>query len=238
MFFLLDPDDPSRFPDPELAEQEPDGLLAMGGDLRPERLLNAYRQGIFPWYSRDEPILWWSPDPRTVLFPEKFHISRSLRKTLRKGDTTIHFDHAFPEVIEACAAPRQSQSDTWITREMRDAYMELHRLGFAHSVEVRSSNRLVGGLYGIALGKVFFGESMFSRISDGSKMAFAGLVNLLDSWDYQLIDCQVHSDHLISLGAEEISRQRFRQFLDDFCPSPEPPDHWRTVEPLASESLA
>lgn len=204
-----------RFPEVELAGA--DGLLAVGGDLDPERLLGAYRQGIFPWYSDDQPILWWSPDPRAVLRPGDLKISRSLKKTIRKNLFQVTFDNNFKEVISACAANRKKDDDpgTWITRDMMDAYIELHQLGYAHSVEVWENNKLVGGLYGIALGKAFFGESMFSRKSDASKIGFSTLVQQLSKWDYQMIDCQVESDHLASLGAHPIPRWQFIAMLND-----------------------
>lgn len=197
-----------RFPPVSQASDE--GLLAVGGDLRPERLLEAYRNGIFPWYSRGQPILWWSPDPRTVLFPAKLKVSRSLRKRLRQGGYRISIDEAFGEVMRACAGPRgRSPSGTWITPEMLAAYTRLHALGHAHSVEAWDGEELVGGLYGVALGAAFFGESMFSRATDASKVAFAHLVRQLEAWGYALIDCQVASEHLFSLGAEEIPRTEF-----------------------------
>lgn len=203
----------SEFPPLHTALREPDGLLAAGGNLSERRLISAYAQGIFPWYSDEDPILWWSPDPRCVLFPDKLHISRSLRKKLRKSDYHVTLDTAFPDVIRACAAPRGDETGTWITDEMFQAYCMLHREGWAHSVELWQDDRLIGGLYGIGLGSVFFGESMFSRVSDGSKIAFSWFVEQLREWGYSVIDCQVKSDHLISLGAEEISRDRFAAIL-------------------------
>lgn len=216
-FWLEADSDPARFPDPQYALTEPDGLLAVGGDLSPARLLNAYRQGIFPWYSDDQPILWWSPNPRAVLYPNKLKVSRSLRKTLRKRPFRVTLDTAFAEVIEACSAPRDDQEGTWITAEMKQAYLNLHRLGFAHSVESWAGDELVGGLYGVSLGKVFFGESMFTRRSDASKVAFAHLNTQLKRWGFGLIDCQVHTGHLASLGAEDIPRERFLEALDHWC---------------------
>ncbi|PPD35602.1 MAG: leucyl/phenylalanyl-tRNA--protein transferase [Methylomonas sp.] len=215
---VLDPAFPQQhFPELIKALDEPNGLLALGGCLSVQRLLNAYRHGVFPWFNPGEPILWWSPDPRLVLFPEQLLISRSLHKTLRKNQFEIRFDSAFEQVIDACAAPRTYSSGTWITDKMRNAYVELHRLGIAHSVETWHDHELVGGLYGIAIGKVFFGESMFHRKTDASKVAFAHLVNHLLAWDYQLIDCQVSSEHLLSLGATEIPRSQFANLLDQFC---------------------
>lgn len=216
--FWLEPEsDPARFPDPSFALEEPNGLLAVGGDLSPARLLNAYRQGIFPWYSNGQPILWWSPDPRAVLFPDSFKISRSLRKTLRKRLFRITLDTAFDAVIDACSEPRGKNDGTWITGEMRQAYIQLHRIGFAHSVECWEGDELIGGLYGISMGKVFFGESMFSRRTDASKIGFAHLIEQLKDWEFGLIDCQVHSGHLASLGAEDITRDEFLGLLDIWC---------------------
>jgi leucyl/phenylalanyl-tRNA--protein transferase len=202
------------FPDVEHALSDPDGLLAVGGDLRPERLLYAYRHGIFPWYGPDQPILWWSPDPRLVLFPDRLHVSRSLAKTLRQGCFTVTFDTAFEQVISDCAAPRPGQSGTWITDEMQKAYLHMHRLGYAHSVECWQADRLVGGLYGLAMGRVFFGESMFARVSDASKVGFVTLVRQLERWGYRLIDCQVHTGHLERLGATMITRRAFTRLLE------------------------
>ncbi|HEY9149013.1 MAG TPA: leucyl/phenylalanyl-tRNA--protein transferase [Gammaproteobacteria bacterium] len=216
--FWLEPDsDPAHFPDPQYALVEPDGLLAVGGDLSPARLLNAYRQGIFPWYSDGQPILWWSPNPRCVLYPEQLKVSRSLRKTLRKQPFQVTLDRAFAEVIAACSEPRPDQDGTWITEEMQQAYIQLHRIGLAHSVECWEGERLVGGLYGVSLGKVFFGESMFSRRSDASKVALVHLAEQLKMWGFGLIDCQVYSEHLASLGAQEVPRETFLEQLDRWC---------------------
>ncbi len=196
------------FPSPDLAEE--DGLLAVGGDLGVERLLLAYSMGIFPWYSDGSPILWWSPDPRLVLFPEELKISRSLRQTLRKGIFQVTFDTAFEEVMRGCAEIRRKDGQgTWITEDMIEAYCRLHEEGFAHSVESRVEGRLAGGLYGVALGGVFFGESMFSRRSDASKVAFVGLVQRLAGLGFRIIDCQMTTAHLVSLGAKEIPREEF-----------------------------
>lgn len=230
MLYLLDPDNPEApFPPVEQAEREPDGLLAVGGDLSPQRLLNAYRHGIFPWYSDDQPLLWWSPDPRTVLIPERIKISRSLKKSLRNRPFRVTFDQAFGEVIDACAAPRKEADGTWITDEMKDAYSHLNHLGYAHSVEVWHQDKLVGGLYGIAIGQVFFGESMFSRVSDGSKIALVYLAMQLMEWRFKMIDCQLHSTHLISLGAEEISRHLFCQRLKKWCSLPGKKGTWSEI---------
>ncbi len=213
--YWIDPDSPDiYFPDVELALVEPDGLLAVGGDLEPERLLYAYRNGIFPWYGPDQPILWWSPDPRLVLFPGQLHISRSLARTLRRRHFTVTLDTAFEQVIRECAAPRAGQAGTWITPEMQAAYIRMHKLGHAHSVECWQQGRLVGGLYGVAMGRVFFGESMFTRVADASKVGFVTLVRQLQRRDYRLIDCQVHTGHLESLGATMLPRSEFTRLLE------------------------
>ncbi|GAA0685574.1 leucyl/phenylalanyl-tRNA--protein transferase [Marinobacterium maritimum] len=206
-------DDSLEFPPLEQALVEPDGLLAAGGDLSEARLLSAYRNGIFPWYNPGEPILWWSPDPRCVLFPQDLYLSRSMRKRLRKTDYAVTFDCAFAKVVAACAAPRRGQEGTWISEDIFKAYLNLHRRGYAHSVEVWIDQKLVGGLYGLGIGKVFFGESMFSSQRDCSKIAFAWLTTQLQYWGYELIDCQVYNDHLASLGATEIPRVIFAREL-------------------------
>ena len=193
--------------------REPSGLLAAGGDLSPARLLSAYERGVFPWYSAQQPILWWAPDPRMVLFPAEFKVSRSLGKTLRNGGFDCRFDTAFGATIRACAAPRRSGADTWLNAEMIDSYEELHRRGYGHSVETWRGNELVGGLYGLQLGGVFFGESMFSRERDASKIALARLVEQCRRRGIELIDCQIASSHLASLGAREVSRNEFVQLL-------------------------
>lgn len=198
------------FPPIERALSEPNGLLCAGGDLSPQRLILAYGQGIFPWYSRDEPILWWSPDPRMVLVPTEFKISRSLLRTLRNGHYQVRLDHDFAAVIRHCAgARRKAQSGTWITAEMQAAYVALHELGYAHSVETWVDDELVGGLYGLAIGRMFYGESMFSLISDASKIALAHLSRYLASQRFGLVDCQMNTPHLASLGAREIPRADF-----------------------------
>lgn len=218
---LLDPNNSKQtFPPLYQALSNPDGLLAVGGCLSIERLLNAYKHGIFPWYNADEPILWWSPDPRLVLFPDQLIVSRSLRKTLRKGLFSVTFDQAFAEVMTACAAPRKDTDNTWINPDMYRAYVELHQQGYAHSVEVWCNGELVGGLYGVALGEIFFGESMFHTQTDASKVAFVNLVEQLKIWGYQVIDCQVHTEHLQSLGAEEIDRRSFAQLLRQYASRP------------------
>ena len=225
---ILDANNPGQdFPPVNKALREPNGLLAVGGCLSKERLLNAYRHGIFPWYNPGEPILWWSPDPRLVLFPDRLIVSRSLRKTLRKNTFLFTFDQAFNEVIAACAEPRKDATGTWITEEINQAYNELHSLGIAHSAEAWFEGELVGGLYGVALGQVFFGESMFHTKTDASKVVFASLVEQLKSWNYQLIDCQVHTSHLESFGAQEIDRSAFTKLLDDYCEIPADPSAWQ-----------
>jgi leucyl/phenylalanyl-tRNA--protein transferase len=215
----LSPDN-YEFPDPANALTDPDGLLAVGGDLSPERIVAAYQQGIFPWFNPGDPILWWSPSPRTVIFPDQLHISRSLRKTLRHGIYRVTFDKCFRDVMKACAAPRDYADGTWISVEIIDGYCALHERGLAHSVEVWRGDELVGGLYGMALGRVFFGESMFSRADNASKVGFAHLVRQLCTWDFQLIDCQVANDHLFSLGAIEIPREEFQGMLVKFANEP------------------
>lgn len=206
---LLQPDD-TEFPDPEQALSDPNGLLAIGGQLTSEWLLRAYHQGIFPWFDRDdsEP-LWWTPDPRAVLFPDEFRISRSLAKRLRRKDYRVTLDTQFAAVIDGCAQPRRASPGTWITDQMKHAYIRLHSLGYAHSVEAWQDDLLVGGLYGISLGKMFFGESMFSKLPDASKVAFATLIQQLRTWQFELIDCQILNAHLASLGAREIPRHQF-----------------------------
>ncbi len=201
------------FPPLETALREPNGLLAAGGDLQPERLLAAYRHGCFPWYQEGQPLLWWSPDPRTVLFPDELHVSRSLRKRMRHGDYQVTFDKAFAEVIQGCAGPRSYADGTWITTPMQDAYIRLHEMGVAHSVEVWQQGQLVGGLYGLAMGELFFGESMFSRATDASKVGFVSLVERLREWGFALIDCQMPTRHLESFGARSIPRAAFAEAL-------------------------
>ncbi|MBS9404438.1 leucyl/phenylalanyl-tRNA--protein transferase [Halomonas sp. TRM85114] len=206
-------DYPVIFPPVELALRDPDGLLAAGGDLSPAWLLAAYRRGIFPWYGDDQPILWWSPDPRMVLFPSEMRVRRSLAKRARNGGFRVSADRAFPHVVAACAAPRPGQPGTWITAEMSKAYEQLHALGAAHSVEVWHDGRLIGGLYGIAMGPVFFGESMFSHQPDASKIALMHLTDAMQGGGGKLIDCQMHTSHLASLGARGIARAEFIGYL-------------------------
>jgi leucyl/phenylalanyl-tRNA--protein transferase len=221
---ILARDPESPFPPTDQALDYPQGLLAIGGDLSPARLINAYRQGIFPWYSQGQPILWWSPAPRCVIVPDKVHVSRRLRRRYNQGWFSVSADQAFAQVIEACTEPRRDQPETWITPEMQAAYNRLHEIGVAHSVEVSVNGELAGGIYGLALGRVFFGESMFSRYVDASKVALVALCRQLHQWGFTLLDCQVSNSHLLSMGAREIPRQAFERCL----PSARDPDRWRT----------
>jgi leucyl/phenylalanyl-tRNA--protein transferase len=214
------------FPEVDQALEEPNGLLAVGGDLSGDRLLSAYRRGIFPWYSEGQPILWWSPDPRCVLFPENLKISRSLRATMKKGHLEVSMDRAFRKVMVACAGPRRGQAGSWITPEMIEAYGRLHALGYAHSAECWRDGKLVGGLYGVALGRVFFGESMFAHETDASKVSLVHLVKHLRDRDCRLIDCQMPSRHLESLGAVMIPRRRFIEMLGGWCTPDSSPGTW------------
>ncbi len=238
LFSLDDTPETTPFPEPHFAEEEPNGLLAIGGGLSEVRLLQAYRKGIFPWFNDDQPILWWSPDPRMVLYTDRMRHPRSLRKVLRNGGFEVSYGAAFEAVIDACAAPRAGQEGTWIVPEMRTAYLSLHEAGYARSVEVWRDGELVGGLYGVALGRVFFGESMFSRRSNASKVALSCLCRLLRERDCPMIDCQVYSDHLSSLGAEEIPRRRFRRHLDTHIDGLEPPPAWPTQRRPVAECVA
>lgn len=221
-----------KFPAPENALADPDGLLAVGGCLSPQRLINAYQKGIFPWFNPGDPILWWCPDPRMVLFPAEIRISRSLGKTLRSKEYRITFDQAFHEVIRACAAPRREASGTWIGEPMIRAYLQMHTLGVAHSVEAWHRDQLAGGLYGVAIGRVFFGESMFYRRSNGSKAAFVVLAEKLSLWNYALIDCQVRTEHLASFGARHIPRQRFLESIEGYCHERVAVDAWTNEHPV------
>jgi leucyl/phenylalanyl-tRNA---protein transferase len=217
--------EPDWFPPLDQALRDPPGLLAAGGDLTPTRLLAAYQRGVFPWYSAQQPILWWSPDPRMVLFPNEFNLSRSLSKTIRNGPFITHVDTAFETTIRECAAPRRSGPETWLNEDMIRAYEQLYALGYAHSIETYHGDRLVGGLYGIRLGGIFFGESMFSRENDASKVAMARLVDECRARDIKVIDCQVASSHLASLGAREVSRNEFVALLKRHARL-EPNDRW------------
>lgn len=224
---LLGANADAPFPPAASALCEPDGLLAVGGDLSPTRLLNAYRHGIFPWFSEGQPVLWWSPDPRVVFRTDAVRLSSRFRRTLKPSNWQIRADTAFADVIAACAeTPRLGQRGTWITSEMIDAYIEMHRLGHAHSVEVFDGERLVGGIYGIAIGRMFFGESMFSGASGGSKVALAALAHRLQEWAWPLIDAQVENDHLLSLGAVAVARSDFLAQVDTLSAEPAPVGHW------------
>lgn len=223
MLKWLGRDDP--FPDPGKAMKEPNGLLAAGADLSPGRLIDAYRRGIFPWHGEGDPILWWCPDPRLVLFPENLKLSRSLKKSLKKN-YEVRVDTAFEQVMRKCAEPRKDEGGTWISEEMVQAYCHLHEIGAAHSVETWIDGELAGGLYGIALGHVFFGESMFSRKTDASKIAFAHLVLQLKRWGCRMIDCQVRTPHLVSLGATEIPRSEFLSILKLETAAPSMAEKW------------
>lgn len=216
----------SPFPPLQQALREPNGLLAAGGDLSTQRLLAAYRKGIFPWFNAGEPILWWSPDPRMIMFPSDIRITRSLHKTLKQHRYVVHADHAFSAVMHACAAPRHGQNGTWIHPEMIAAYENLHEDGLCHSIETWLDDELVGGLYGIALGRVFFGESMFSRVNDASKIALVYLARQLQEWNFGLIDCQMKTPHLISMGAIEIPRQAFADLIATWVDLPNRQGKW------------
>jgi len=221
------------FPPLEEALEDPNGLLAAGGDLSCGRLLAAYRRGIFPWFSEGDPILWWSPDPRMVLYPAQVRVSRSLAKALRRRDYEVRVDSVFPAVMHACAEARGGQTGTWITARMLKGYAALHDLGYAHSVETWRDGDLVGGLYGVALGRAFFGESMFTRATDASKIALVHLARQLERWHFGLIDCQMHTAHLASLGAVEIARSAFSSALEQLVNYPAEPGVWTFDRDLA-----
>lgn len=224
----LDPRDPNQpFPPPSRAMRDPNGLLAIGGDLSVERLLRAYSSGIFPWYNPNEPILWWCPDPRAVLDPAEFHVSHSLEKRIRKPDYAVTLDRAFADVLDGCTASRRGSNGTWLGTDMKRAYLELREAGHAHSAEVWRNGRLVGGLYGVALGRAFFGESMFSTETDSSKLALYWLCQQLKAWSFEMIDCQIASQHLRTLGAAEISRDRFLSRLRSAQQAPSRTGLWR-----------
>ncbi len=235
---LLDADLPEAFPTPDSALAEPNGLLAFGGDLSPIRLLAAYRRGIFPWFSTGEPILWWSPDPRCVLYTKRLHINRSLRRQLAGKHWQLTIDHAFVDVVHACAAPRADHTGTWITPDMIDAYVRLHALGHAHSVEVWDGERLVGGIYGVAAGRLFCGESMFSAESGGSKIALIALAQLLRDMGFPLIDTQVANAHTLSLGAEEIPRREFLHEVARLVALPGHVGNWAELAPQLLQPCA
>jgi leucyl/phenylalanyl-tRNA--protein transferase len=224
----------SRLPPASQALEDPNGLLAAHGDLAPDTLLAAYRAGIFPWYAAGQPILWWSPDPRAVFFPARLHVSRSLARTLRRESFEVGIDRDFAGVIDGCASPRGDEDGTWITPEMRAAYLRLHQLGHAHSVECRHAGRLVGGLYGVAIGRVFFGESMFSRMTDASKVALATLCGWLTDWGYELFDCQVGNPHLSSLGAVALPRPVFTDMLATLCAQEPAKSAWQPPSEASS----
>jgi len=225
------------FPDPDFAE--PDGLLAVGGDLSPRRLLAAYRQGIFPWYTDNEPLLWWSPAPRLVLLPEEFHLPRRLARTIRQAKFSLSADRDFPGVIELCKETRLGSGvETWITREMEQAYIRLHEMGYAHSIESRIGETLVGGLYGVCLDRVFFGESMFTLVRDASKVALAALVDECRKRNIALIDCQMTTAHLLRFGAREISRDQFRNELERLIRRVAPQEKWRLEDDGQEETAA
>lgn len=228
MIPFLGPTDP--FPPVEQALDHPDGLLAAGGTLTTKRLVEAYRQGIFPWFNEGDPVLWWSPDPRTVLVPSRIHVSHSLKKRLKKAAFLITIDAAFARVLDGCAAPRPQDSGTWLTPAMRRAYTALHTAGLAHSVEVWMDGELAGGIYGVAIGRMFFGESMFSRRTDASKIAMTRLAAQLDRWRFPLIDCQLETDHLRSLGAESMPRRKFVREVERLVK--QPPPSWQLDEDL------
>lgn len=225
-----------EFPPTEQALPNPNGLLAVGGDLGCERLLCAYRQGIFPWYEEDQPLLWWSPDPRTVLAPGSIHVSRSMRRFLRRSELRVSFDREFAAVISACAAPRDYTDATWITPDMQQAYIALHQRGHAHSVEVWEGDQLIGGLYGVALGRMFFGESMFSLRSNASKTALLALGAVLQRLGCEFIDCQMPTEHLTSMGARELPRVEFVRHVQHLTGQP---DCWPAggIEPLSAASI-
>lgn len=226
IFWIRPQDPPERFPHPARAYRDPDGLLAAGGDLSPARLLYAYRHGIFPWYSEGEPVLWWSPDPRSVFLPGGLHVSRRLARLVRQERFEIRLNTRFAAVLEGCAGPRAYGDGTWITHDMHAAYLCMHERGHAHSIEAWQGEDLVGGLYGIAIGRVFFGESMWSAERDASKVVLAHLARYLEFHEFGLIDCQVQSGHLARLGSEAIPRDRFLRLLDIHCERPSPPGIW------------
>jgi len=227
--WLTAADGPEALPGVDAALADPNGLLAVGGSLEPRWLLFAYRRGVFPWYEQGQPILWWSPDPRAVLWPEDLHVARSLRRGLRQRRFAVTADRAFAAVVDACAGPRRYTRATWITPMMAAAYNHLHELGHAHSFEAWDGERLVGGLYGVALGRVFFGESMFAHATDASKFAFVKGVEFLRERNCALIDCQVPSSHLTSLGATSLARQRFVTLLDELCEPAGEPGSWAAM---------
>jgi leucyl/phenylalanyl-tRNA--protein transferase len=224
--WLSPSDAPEAFPDVKDALADPDGLLAAGGDLDPKRILFAYRKGIFPWYDDGQPILWWSPDPRCIMRPADLHLSRRLRQQIRNSSAQLRFNQAFADVIRACAGGRKSQQGTWITGDMMAAFEKLHVDGWAHSIEIWEDAQLVGGIYGLCIGRVFFGESMFSARPNASKMALLGLTRHMQAQGLELLDCQVVSQHLMTLGASTIDRAEFTKILDRACSPPDPHESW------------
>lgn len=233
--WLSPSDAPEAFPDVADALTDPDGLLAAGGDLDPQRILVAYRKGIFPWYDDGQPILWWSPDPRCILRPPDLHLSRRLRQQIRNSSAQLRFNRAFSDVIRACAGERKSQQGTWITDDMMAAFEQLHGDGWAHSAEIWEDGQLVGGVYGLCIGRVFFGESMFSARPNASKMALLGLTRHMQAEGLELLDCQVVSQHLITLGASTIDRAKFTKILDRACSPPSRHESWpRGSQPVAN----
>jgi leucyl/phenylalanyl-tRNA--protein transferase len=226
VMWLADDDPPNSFPSVDRALQEPDGLLAAGGDLSPSRLIYAYSHGIFPWYEDGQPLLWWSPDPRCVFLPGDFHLSRRLQRDLRCSDAEIRVNTVFADVVRACAAPRRSEQGTWITPAMMNAYQHLHELGWAHSIEIWQAQKLIGGLYGVAIGQTFFGESMFSKQPNASKIALLFLAKYLQAGDFDILDCQVVSSHLLGLGARIVPRSDFLETLESACGDPVTYNGW------------
>jgi len=227
----LDSDPLAPFPVTSKALESPNGLLAWGGDLHPQRLLNAYRKGIFPWYSEGQPVLWWCPAPRCVILPHKVYLSKRTRRRYNSGQYRLSADCTFAEVVKACAEPRSYNDGTWITPDMQEAYCLLHELGHAHSFEVWRDDQLIGGIYGLAIGSMFFGESMFSRQTDASKIALVALCRQLDTWGYGMLDCQVGNPHLFNMGAGEISRKTFENALIQLTEQDREPGSWaRRVE--------
>ncbi|MDZ4350341.1 MAG: leucyl/phenylalanyl-tRNA--protein transferase [Xanthomonadaceae bacterium] len=225
---ILGSDPTAPFPPHALALEDPNGLLAIGGDLHPDRLLNAYRNGIFPWYSAGRPIMWWSPDPRAVFHTSDVHLSRSSRRALRLSGWRLTADTAFKDVVDTCARiPRRGQHGTWITPALRSSFQALHRLGHAHSIEIHQDDHRVGGLYGLAIGRAFFAESMYSAETGGSKAALAGLASVLREWGWPLIDAQVENNHLLSLGARRMPRTEFLSHIGTLCLQDDPPGSWR-----------
>ena len=235
--WLSEDDPPDSFPALDQALDEPNGLLAAGGDLSPARLLHAYRAGIFPWFESGQPILWWSPDPRCVIRPAEFHVSRSLRRSARRATFQVSFNHSFPAVVEACSVRRNGQVGTWITSDMKTAYTRLHESGWTHSVETWCDQRLVGGIYGLASGPFFFGESMFSRQADASKVAMLALCHTLAANGFEFLDCQVPSQHLMTLGASVIPRSEFARRLSELGADWNPADAWPEGRIDAAEFL-